>query len=90
MATRKVQNPLTGKMVEADVVNIVNLTDSTIRVSLEDGSEIRFKTDIIEVARIPGHWDNEGHPMYSVRSGTSMVVLDSPDELKKPDDGSGV
>ena len=88
MATRKISNPRTGQVVEAEVVNIAQLTDPPIRIVLEDGSELGLKTDIIEVSRIPDEWDNEGHPIYSLKSSNSMAVLDSPDELKRPNNGS--
>ncbi|MCY4196636.1 MAG: hypothetical protein OXD33_06925 [Rhodobacteraceae bacterium] len=70
------------------MIRTTSLTDTTIQICLEDGSEIRFKTDIIEVVRIPDCWDFDGNPAYNVRSSNSMVVLDSPDKLKRPNNGS--
>ena len=87
MATRKLRHPSSGKTVEADVVEILDITDPPVRISLEDGSELRMKLDVVEIVRLRQSWDNEGHPQYVVKSGTHMAVLDSPDHLKKPPRG---
>ena len=84
MATRKIINPSSGKPMEADVVEVLDITDPPTRISLEDGSELRLKLDVVEILRLREAWDNEGHPQYVVKSGTHMAVLDSPDHLKKP------
>jgi hypothetical protein len=83
MASRKTRSPTTGAMVEAEVVEIKNISDSAIRIELADGSLLRLKIDIAEVVRLNGEWDPDGYPRYSMKSGHLMSVLDSPENLRK-------
>ena len=83
MAKRRLKSPTTGKMVDAELVEISSISELPIRIVLADGSKLRLKTDVIEVARFDGEWDKDGHPLYSVRSASIMVVLESPDHLRK-------
>lgn len=85
MATRKLRSPTTGEIVEATVVEIEEITDRPAIIRLADGSVLRLKTDVVDVARYEGEWDKDGHPLYNVRSGSILAVLESPDNLKKKD-----
>jgi len=69
--------------MEAEVVDISEISDPPVVVTLEDGTKLRVKTDVIEVVRVEGQWDGDGHPIYHLRSGTFIAVLESPDRLKK-------
>ena len=84
MARRTVKSPTTGKIIEAEIVDVIECFDPPTRMVLSDGSELRIKLDVIEVVRVDGEWDSEGHPIYVVRSGKVLAVLESPDHLKKP------
>ena len=83
MTTRKTRSPTTGKTVEAEVIEIKNISDSAIRIELADGTLLRLKIDIIEVVRFNDEWDPEGNPRYSVKSGNLMSLLDSPENLRE-------
>ena len=83
MATRKLRSPTTGKIVEATVVEFEEISGQPVILRLADGSVLRLKTDVIEVARFEGERDNEGHPLYNVRSGNILVILESQDSLEK-------
>ena len=76
MATRRLPSPVTGKLVEATVVDIVEIEDKPIMIRLADGSLLRLKVDVVEVVRFEER-DKEGNPFYNVRSGNSMIVLES-------------
>ena len=82
MATRRIKNHLTGEVVDAELVEIVDSENTPTIVTLKDGSKIRINMDIYQAARFPNSWDNEGNPAYNVRWGMSIVVLDAPDELR--------
>lgn len=90
MATRKLSSPTTGKTVDAEVVEIVDLHEAPIRIVLADGSTLRLRVDVIEVVRFNAEWDREGHPLYNVRYGTTMAVLESPEHLQKAAGGTRV
>ncbi len=83
MATRTLLSPTTGEPVEATVVDIEEIRERPLMISLADGSVLRLRVDVVEVARFNGEWDGDGHPLYNVRSGSILAVLESPAELKK-------
>ena len=82
MATRRIKNHLTGEFVDAELVEITEMDNKPVMIGLEDGSRVRINFDIFQATRIPDSWDNEGHPIYNFRWGTTIAVLESPDELK--------
>lgn len=84
MATRRINHPRTGKSIDAQVVDIAEIRESPIRVTLEDGTVLRLRIDVIEAIRVDGEWDPDGHPVYQVRNGVNIMVLESPDHLKRP------
>jgi hypothetical protein len=49
---------------------------------LDDGSVIKLKVVVTEVARIEGMYDAQGNPAYFVNS-TNVVSVDAPDDLRK-------
>lgn len=83
MATRRINHPRTGKPIDAQVVEIADIRETPTRVTLEDGTVLRLRIDVIEAIRIDGEWDADGHPMYQVRNGVNIMVLESPDHLKQ-------
>ena len=83
MATRKLPSPATGKMTDATVVEIEEIDDKPIIIRLADGTTVRIRMDVIEVVRFDGEWDAEGHPLYQIRSGNIIAILESPPELKR-------
>jgi hypothetical protein len=90
MATRKLTSPTTGNIVDAEVVEIVDVREAPILIVLADGSTLRLRLDVIEVARFNGEWDREGHPLYNVRSANTMAVLESLEHLQKAAGGTRV
>ena len=64
MATRRIKNYLTGELVDADLVEITEIENKPIIVSLDDGSKVRVRLDVFQAARFPNSWDNEGYPLY--------------------------
>lgn len=83
--TRKRKSPTSGKMVDAEVVDIENISERPTIILLADGTKLRMRLDVVEVVRFPGEYDREDHPIYQVKSGTVMAVLESPEHLKKTD-----
>jgi len=52
-------------------------------IELEDGTKLRVKPLVISVARVEGHYDQDGNPMYAVKGGQTLAVLSVPDNLKQ-------
>ena len=71
-------------MADADIVAIKTAeNDEPTIVHVEDGTIMRHKIDIVEIVRIPDEWDSDGNPLYKVKSGVSLAILDSPDDLRR-------
>ncbi len=71
-----------GKSVDAVPVRFKNIREEWNEYDLEDGSTIRMKTIVSDVVRVPDEYDAENNPIYVVKS-TNMVVVSSPDNMKK-------
>ncbi len=78
----KVQMP-DGTTVEGVDIPVVESTERWTEVTLEDGSVLRLKASIMAAVRIPGHFDNEGNPTYSLKSNVQMMVVNAPENLKR-------
>jgi len=49
---------------------------------LADGAMIKMKTVVTEVVRIENQYDQEGNPVYAVKSANVLSVI-APEELKR-------
>ena len=49
---------------------------------LDDGTVVRIKLVVTEVARIDGQYDAEGNPHYAIKS-TNVIAISVPDELRR-------
>ena len=81
MATRKLVSP-SGKTIEAELVEIEEISEKPITIRLSDGAVLRFKVDIAEVCRYDKEKDAEGFPLYHVKSGNVIIVLEGPDPAR--------
>lgn len=82
MATRKLILP-SGEIVETEVVEIEEISEKPIIIKLSDGTVLRFRVDIAEVCRYDKERDAEGFPLYHVKSGNVITVLECPDHLRE-------
>jgi hypothetical protein len=71
-----------GTSVEGMVIPFQTGGEHWNEYLLEDGSVLRVKTVATEVIRVDGRYDQEGNPMY-VLNNTQVLVVDSPDDLKR-------
>ncbi len=71
-----------GRPVDAVSVKFKNIREEWNEYDLEDGSTIRMKAIVSDVFCIPDEYDADNNPVYVVKS-TNMVVVNSPDHLKK-------
>lgn len=73
---RKIRNPHTGEVVDATVVEIESVDSKPILIRLADGALIRLVVDVGEVAVLADIQDPEGNPVYNVRTGNVMMLLE--------------
>ena len=79
-----VKIPYKGREVEAEDVSFSVVNEDWNRYQLHDGTEIRMRLIVRDVVKIPGEFDNEGNPVYIVKSG-NVVVVKAPTNLRRPE-----
>ena len=72
-----------GETVEGTFVDVIESTERFTDIKLEDGTILKAKASVAEVARVDGHWDDDGNPLYFVKSQTVITVAKTP--FKKED-----
>lgn len=80
---RKIAASPGGPEWDAELVEVQQSSENWNQYLLADGAVIRLKAVAIEVWRILGKYDNEGNPMYVIRS-RNVVSVNAPSELRKP------
>lgn len=71
-----------GREVEATPVSATSSSEHWNHYLLEDGSVIKMKLVATEFLRLDGIQDNEGNPVYQIRS-TNVVSVEHAEERKK-------
>ena len=80
---KKINHPQTGQPVEGELVGIGEIRETPTYVTLTDGTVLRLRIDIVEAIRIDGTWDNDGNPLYQVRNAVQIMVMESPEHLRR-------
>ena len=71
-----------GREVDATEVEFQTRKEDWNEYQLMDGSVIKMKLVVSGIFRIEGMYDDEGNPVYQIKS-TNVPVVKSPDTLKK-------
>lgn len=74
--------PYKGQKVDATEVDFQTRKEEWNEYQLMDGTSIKMKLVVSEIFKVPDEYDEEGNPVYVVRSNNVLVVR-SPDNLKK-------
>jgi len=74
--------PYKDQEVDATDVEFNTRREDWNEYQLMDGTIIKMKPVVSEIFKVPNEFDNEGNPVYIVRSNNVLVVR-SPDNLKK-------
>ena len=74
------QNP--AKKVEGEAIRIVSVQDLPSYLTLEDGTEMTYRTTVLEVVRVKDRWDDQDDPIYSTTANVA-VSLSVPESLKR-------
>jgi hypothetical protein len=91
MAEKRVKIPFPDQntpggttMVEGNEVAITESTERWSQITLEDGTVMRVKPNVLSAIRIDGRFDNEGNPLYALKGNQIASIVSAPDHLKKP------
>jgi hypothetical protein len=74
--------PFKGWEVYATEVDFQTRKEEWNEYQLMDGTSIKMKLVVSEIFRVPDEWDNEGNPLYVVKS-QNILVTRSPNNLKR-------
>lgn len=79
---RKISFQPGGPEKDAQLIEVQQANEHWNQYLLGDGTVIKMKIVATEVWRIEHEWDQEGNPIYVVRS-TNVLSINAPDELRK-------
>jgi hypothetical protein len=71
-----------GREKDAIDIDFKTVNEEWNVYDLEDGSRIRVKIVISNIARVINEFDNEGNPVY-VAKMSSVMSVSTPDHLRK-------
>jgi hypothetical protein len=84
MAERKVQVPgPTGDLVEGYEVPVSEALERWSDITLEDGTRMRVKVNVVAAIRIPDQFDAFGNPLYVINMSPTMAIVEAPPALRK-------
>jgi hypothetical protein len=72
-----------GKPLAGTDMEIEESSERWIDIKVHDGTRIRIKTVVTQVIKIDGAWDQEGNPVYVVKTTPLVSILSVPDYLKR-------
>ena len=75
-----------GKEVDGEDISFSVNREDWNSYQLHDGTELRMRLIVSQVIRIPGEYDADGNPVYSIKS-SNMAVTIAPDALKRESTG---
>lgn len=80
--SRKIKVPYQDGKRDATIVEVNQASEYWNQYLLEDGTVLKFKVVVTQVTKIDDEHDQEGNPVYNVKS-TNVLTVICPDELKK-------
>jgi hypothetical protein len=84
MSRRKTIPGPAGQPIEVEPIPFRSGQENWNDYFLEDGTVLRMKTVVTEVQRAVDAYDQDGNPMYIVRSA-NVLNVDAPDKLRRPE-----
>jgi hypothetical protein len=83
---RKLKTP-DGNEIEAIELSFQNVREHWNEYLLDDGTILKLKPVATEVFKVPGQYDQDGNPMYIIRSRNVLVVNAQEQERRPPAEG---
>jgi hypothetical protein len=79
---RTLKVPFEGKVYDGLDLDFKAINEDWNEYHVADGSIIRMKLVVTNIARIPDKYDNAGNPIYVVKS-SNVLSISAPEKLKK-------
>ena len=70
-------------MIDAVEVAVAESSEKWSEYKLDDGSIVRLKQVVLEVSRVPDHYDNDGNPFYVIKAQPISAVVYVREQMKK-------
>lgn len=86
MAEKRVKIPFPSPLsppVDGSEVMASESTDRWSEVTMEDGTVMRIKPNVLSAVRIDGQYDQDGNPIYAVKAAHVISIISVPPHLKK-------
>lgn len=83
MPERKTTVPTPIGIADGYEVPIIESKERWSELTLEDGTVLRVKPNVITAIRVEGQYDQDGNPLYALKSTQIMAVVSCPDRLLK-------
>jgi hypothetical protein len=82
MSFQKTQVQGPNGPVDGEIIPVNAFNEAQATYLLADGTTLTMRTIVMQVIRLPGHFDAEGNPAYFVKTN-NVVIASSPDHLRK-------
>jgi hypothetical protein len=79
---RPVRVPFEGKTVEGVDLDFKALKEEWNEYQVNDGSIIRMKVVVTNIAKIIDRYDTDGNPIYVVKS-SNVLTVSAPEKIRK-------
>jgi len=71
-----------GREIDATEIEFQTRKEDWNEYQLMDGSVVKMKLVVSEIFRLEGMYDNEGNPVYHIKSA-NVAAIRAPDTLKR-------
>jgi hypothetical protein len=82
MTDKRITRMPDGREVEIQPVGYRTTAEQWNEYFLDDGSVVRVKLVATEIARVEGEYDDDGNPVYIVRSA-NVLAISAPQALRR-------
>jgi len=72
-----------GSICSATTVEVEKSVEHWSKLTLSDGTVLRIKPIITDVARFEGKHDKDNNPVYSIKHQIVATIVSTPNNLKK-------
>lgn len=79
---RTIKVPFEGKTVDGLDMDFKSIKEDWNEYQINDGTIVRMKVVVVNIAKLTDKYDNEGNPVYIVKT-SNVLAISAPEKLKK-------
>jgi len=79
---RTIKVPFEGKTVDGLDMDFKSIKEDWNEYQINDGTIVRMKVVVVNIAKVTDKYDNEGNPVYIVKT-SNVLAISAPEKLKK-------